>query len=164
MRKLLLVTLALSGAVMSANVLAQTCAQPLAIHSHESGLAGDTCGATNAFPSYPGGIPSPQNDVVYSFVAQDANATIAVQGSGTLTAPGWVVLAPCDAVNGNIVASGSNAGGTASGTVSGLTNGTTYYVAVTTDPGAGQPNDNCGTFTVDVTGILPVELQSFSVQ
>lgn len=164
MRKALLVaSIALGGVMASGSVFAQTCASPLPIQSNTSALPGDTCAAGNPFPSFPGGIPSGHNDVVYSFVAQGANATINVQGQGTLTAPGWVVLAPCDAVNGNIVASGSNAGGSASGVVNGLTDGTTYYLVVTTDPGAGQPDTNCGAYTVTVNGTLPVSVKSFSV-
>lgn len=164
MRKLILAaSVAVIGLGVSASAFAQTCAAPLQARS-DSSISGDTCAGTNAFPSFPGGIPSPQNDIVYSFVAQSANANITVQGSAGLAAPGWVVLAPCDAVNGNIVASGSNNGGTATGAaLSGLTDGTTYYLVVTTDPGAGQPNTACGTFTGTIAGKLPVQLQSFSV-
>ena len=119
--------------------------------------------APNAFPAFPGGIASPQNDIVYSFVADSANATITVNNNGSALLPGIVLMNPCDPVGGNIVDAGSNAGGVATLNASGLTDGTTYYVVVTTDPGAGADAANCGTFDYTVVGQLPVELQSFSV-
>lgn len=163
-KTLIMASLIAVGAIVSIDAFAQsTCALPIPV-AGRAAFSGDTCAGGNPFPSYPGGIPSPQNDDVYSFTAQGANATIAVSaGTGSALLPGWVVLAPCDAVTGNIVASGSNAGGTASGTVSGLTDGTVYYLVVTTDPGAGAADTNCGTYNVAVTGTLPVQLQNFSV-
>ena len=48
------------------------------------------------------------------------------------------------------------------GPLSGLVNGQTYYIIVTADPGNPDPN-RCGTYSLNVQNILPVELQSFSV-
>ena len=74
-----LITLAGALALgLSFQVAAQTCASPLPITS-EGGphgvVNGDLCTATNSLPTY-GGTSSPQNEIVYSFVAQGANATI----------------------------------------------------------------------------------------
>jgi hypothetical protein len=165
MRNSYFVSALLAAGVLVASVAsAQDCAAPTAIPgSGGAGVAGDTCAAGNPFPQFPGGIPSPQNDVVYSFVAQGANATVTVAANGSPLLPGFVVLTPCDPVAGNPVAFGSNAAGTATGAVSGLTDGTTYYLVVTTDPGAGAANNNCGTYNFSYTGTLPVSLQNFSV-
>lgn len=152
------------GILTASAASAQDCAAPLAMPGAGApGADGDTCAAGNPFPQFPGGIPSPQNDVVYSFTAQGANASVSVAANGSALLPGFVVMTPCDPVAGNPIAFGSNAAGTATGTVSGLTDGTTYYLVVTTDPGAGAANNNCGTYNLSYTGTLPVSLQSFSI-
>lgn len=101
--------------------------------------------------------------MVYSFkVEEGRSAVFTVQGSATLPAPGWVVLDACDPVHANIVGSGSNNGGTATGMAVRLEPGIRYYWVITTDPGAGQPNSTCGSFTA--TASVPVGLQSFVVE
>lgn len=158
--------LALGVVIISSSsaVFAQTCANPLPIKSNDM-LVGDTCTGSNAsFPQFPGGIASPQNDVVYSFVAQGANATITVDSNGSALVPGIVVMNPCDSNAGNITQAAGNNNGQAVVMVNGLTDGVTYYVVVTTDPGAGAPANNCGAYNITVNGILPVDLQKFSVE
>jgi hypothetical protein len=141
------------------NVVAQDCATPIAIHSDEQNVAGDTCGAGNPLPTY-GGTGSPQNEMIYSFVAQGADATISIEGTGGFagTVPAAFLFPACSAATDPIA---FGVPGTPMG-VSGLTDGQTYYVAVTADPGGA--NDGCGAFDVDVDGTLPVTLTGFSVE
>jgi hypothetical protein len=103
-----------------------------------------------------GGTPSPQNDVVYSFVAEGANATITMGGAGTGAV--FLLPSPCG-VGTDPIALGAPGVPMA---VNGLTDGQTYYVVATSDPGS--PGATCGPYTLDVTGTLPVELQSFTVE
>jgi hypothetical protein len=159
--------LSLAGAcalAVSFQVAAQDCATPLPITSQGGAhgvVNGNLCTATNSLPTY-GGTSSPQNEIVYSFVAQGAAATIGLaQGAeGTWSGQSagiFLMPSPCS----------SSTDPTALGfpgtpmTVGGLTDGSTYYVIVTADPGA--PAATCGTFTATVTGTLPVTLQSFTV-
>lgn len=62
MRKILVMGFAFLGCITESQ--AQTCSSPIPVKLF---VSGDTCAAENPFPVYPGGIPSPQNDVVYSF-------------------------------------------------------------------------------------------------
>lgn len=144
---------------LSAQAFAQTCATPLPITSGGTPTgtrSGDLCTATNSLPTY-GGISSPQKEVVYSFVAQSANATISYVANG-YTGVMYLMPSPCSLSTDPIAL------GTSVGTplpVAGLTNGATYYVIVTANPGG--PADACGTYTATVAGTLPVSLQGFSV-
>lgn len=159
--------------LISTSAFAQTCASPIPIRSdNNNGLypsgdasvpAADTCTATNTFPLFPGSIGSPQNDIVYDFTAQDANATITINASGSPLIPGAVIIDACDDT-GNIYgnASANAAGESISVTASGLANGSHYYLVVTSAPGS--PDANCGTFTGTINGTLPVSLQNFNVE
>ena len=119
-------------------------------------------GAENALPTFPGDIASPQPDIVHSFVAEGANATITLNTAGSPLIPGLLILDACSDTA-NIMQSDSGAAGDElSVAATGLTDGETYYVVVTTAPGAAA--DNCGAFTGTITGQLPVELQNFSVE
>jgi hypothetical protein len=143
-------------ALSAGSAFAQTCATPLPIASN-SARSGDTCTATNSLPGY-GGVPSPQTEIVYSFVAQAANATISLAQTGTaFGATMFLMPSPCSSST-DPIAFGDF---TTPMAVNGLTNGQTYYVIITADPGG--PASGCGPFTATVAGILPVELQNFSV-
>ena len=150
-----------SLAATSGTAFAQTCASPLPITSQggpHGVVSGDTCTATNTLPSY-GGTTSPQNEIVYSFVAQSANAQISiVQNGGFAGSTGAVFLLPACTASTDPIAFGFPGSPMV---VNGLTNGQTYYVVATADPGG--PNAGCGQFTATVTGTLPVELKKFSV-
>ena len=144
---------------LSAQAFAQTCASPLPITSGgtpNGTRSGDLCTATNTLPGY-GGIPSAQNEVIYSFVAQSANATISL-AANTYGATVVLMPSPCSSST-DIIAAGNAATPMAVNT---LTNGATYYVIVTADP-SGPPNA-CGPYTATVAGTLPVSLQGFSVE
>jgi hypothetical protein len=147
-------------ALSAGSVFAQTCATPLPITSGgtpNGTVSGNTCTASNSLPGY-GGTPSPQNEIVYSFVAQGANATIAIAETGAAFGAGiFLMPSPCSVAT-DVTALGFPGTPMA---VNGLTNGQTYYVIVTADPGG--PANACGPFTATVTGPLPVELQNFSV-
>lgn len=161
MKKSLLAIGVVALSVMSAASYAQTCASPLPITSqggpHDI-VTADTCTATNELPTY-GGTTSAQNEVIYSFVAQSANATIAIaQNSGFASSSAAIYLLPACTASTDPIAFGFP--GTAM-TVSGLTNGSTYYVVATADPGSAA--GSCGNFTATVTGTLPVTLKKYSV-
>jgi hypothetical protein len=163
MKKLSLILL--GALAVSGQVAAQTCASPLPIFSNppvSTAYTGDTCTATNTLPGY-GGVGSTQNEIVYSFVAQNANAQISIAATGGFsgTTAGVFLLPSCNSATADPIAFGTPSGAM---TVSGLTNGQTYYVAVTADPG-GAPA-GCGQYSVTVNngGILPVALQKFSVE
>lgn len=149
-KSLLLIGLVGSMAVC-ANAFAQDCATPLPIQS-DSQVSGDTCTAGNPLPTY-GGTGSPQNEVIYSFVAQGANATINIAATGGFSggaSPGFFLFPACSAST-DPVAFGATG---VDMTVSGLTDGQTYYIAATSDPGG--PNNGCGAYDLTVTGTLPV--------
>jgi len=146
------------GMAFQASAFAQTCANPLAINSN-SQVSGDTCTATNSLPTY-GATGSPQTEIVYSFVAQGANATISVGNTtGFNGSTPFFVLMPSPCAPGTDYIKAGAAG--ADMAVNGLIDGQTYYVIMTADPTG--PANACGTYTLTVTGILPVELKKFSI-
>ena len=158
MRKSMLALAVVGGIAFGGQAFAQDCASPIQIHSDEHGVTGDTCAAGNPLPSY-GGVGSPQNEIIYSFVAQSANATITIaQTGGYAGSSALAVLLPACTPSTDLIQFGAPGSPMP---VSGLTDGQTYYIAVTADPGG--PNDGCGAYTIDVDGTLPVSLQSFSV-
>lgn len=156
MKSTLIALFGLTIAGASGMALAQTCAAPIAIHSNET-VTGDLCSAQNSLPTY-GGITSPQKEIVYSFVAQGANATINYAANG-YTGVAYLMPSPCAPATDPIAL------GTSVGTdmaVNGLTDGQTYYLIITANPGG--PEDACGTFTAAVNGTLPVTLKGFTVE
>jgi hypothetical protein len=122
-------------------------------------MLGDTCMATNSLASY-GGTPSPQNEIIYSFVAQNANSMLYIAPTGGFagtTVGVFLMPSPCSSSTDPIAVG-------APGfpmSVASLTNGNTYYVIVTADP-AGTAL-GCGQYSLTVQGPLPVELSRFSV-
>ena len=149
------------------SVFAQTCASPIEVTSNNSNGAfaapgATTCGAGNNIDPFPGGAASPQQEIVYSFVANNADATISIDSSGGALQPGLVVMNACNETAEIVAVADSAAPGPIQAQVSGLTNGATYYVVVTSRIGA--PDDNCGPFTGTIAGELPVSLQNFSVE
>lgn len=163
-------TLGIAIALVSQVAFAQTCAAPIEIQSdNNNGLyaspASTTCdGPVDDFPNFPGGIPSPGPDVVHSFTAEGASATITLDATDTL-APVLLLLDSCDANGANLlgIAESNVAGGEVSLPVGGLTDGQQYWVIVTHHPDA-PPANQCGSYAGTITGQLPVELQTFSVE
>lgn len=150
-----LVALSFSG-----TVFAQTCASPLDIGS-PGAVSGDTSTAENTIAGF-GPLPSPHNDIVYSFVAEGANATITV--SAASYDYGVVLIQTCAGVSSAPIqaSTGPGPGGAFTIATDSLVDGTTYYIVVTGNPSVDTPV--AGTFTMDLVDTLPVELQNFSVE
>jgi len=147
------------GLGVAGQVLAQDCAAPLPIHSNDQNLPGDTCAAGNPLPTY-GGTGSPQNEIVYSFTAQGADADVSITATGGYagTTAALFLLPACTAASDPIA---FGAAGVPMH-VGSLTDGSVYFITATADPGG--PNAGCGQYTVSVAGTLPVSLQNFSVE
>lgn len=146
--------------IVSTQALSQTCASPIVLTSNDS-VTGDLCTAGNPLASY-GSTTSPQNEIIYSFVAQSASASISItETGGGDTFLGSIYLSP--ACNSSTDPTAFDFEGTPM-TVDGSNSpdGATRYIYVTADPGGS--NTACGTFQMDVAGTLPVKLQSFSVK
>ena len=160
MKPLMLTTGLLALAIMLSVdcASAQDCATPLRIHSNEQGIAGDTCVAGNSLPTY-GGTGSPQNDIVYSYINFDGFADISIAATGGYagTTAALFTLPACTPSTDPIA---FGAPGTPM-RLRNLSNNQPYYVIVTADPGG--PNSGCGQYTISVSGFLPVELRSFSI-
>lgn len=162
------ISLALAGLLFMPAAFAQDCSGAIEVFSDNAGdhyapPGSTTCGHKPTFIELPGGIAIPQPDVLYKFTAQDANATITLNTTGSTLIPGIVVLDACSDTSASIVARKTgNAGDILSMPVSGLQNGRTYYMLVTSKPGS--PDDNCGPFSGTIDGTLPVSVQSFSVE
>jgi len=134
------------------------CASAEVLQSNASD-SGDTSGAGYGNPiGGMGPLPSPANDAIYTFTANNATGNIQVTAAGynygifLTTNCAGTTAPPLQAATGPAV------GG--SFPVDGLTNGTAYFVIV-----SGNPSDSSapsGTFTF-TTPTLPVELQSFSI-
>jgi hypothetical protein len=159
MQKLILALHLGLGFVLS-NAQAQNCATPLHIASVHTPIhyTGDTCAADNPLPTY-GGTGSPQNEVVYSFVALGPTGSFSIAGTGGYagTTPTIFLFPACSAATDPIA---FGVPGTEM-VVGSLTDGQTYYVAVTADPGGA--NSGCGTYDL-VASSLPVTLTSFSIE
>lgn len=138
--------------------LAQNCVSPLPIHNY-LGYTGDTCTAGNPLPTY-GGTGSPQNEVIYSFFAEYADAIFYIAATGGYAgSTAAVFLLPACTPSTDPIAFGAPG---VPMPVSGLTDGQTYYVIVTADPGG--PNAGCGQYALGISGPLPVSLQAFSIE
>lgn len=142
---------------MSANVSAQTCASPLPIYSNSS-VSGDTCDAENTLPGY-GGIASPQREVIYSFTANSADATMTINLNGLPEGAVFLMPSPCAS---STDPTDFGFGGTPMVIQPGdLVDGQEYFIIVTADPGG--PADACGAYEIVVEGTLPVNLQNVTV-
>lgn len=147
--------------ILAAQAQAQDCANPLPIDFEVSGnSSGDLCTATNSLPGY-GVTPSPQNEIVYSFVDNGFPTNFAIQQGPEGTWGGqsvamFLMPSPCSSSTDPI---GLGFPGTPM-QVGGLTVGQTYYVIITADPGS--PPGTCGTYQLEPFRI-PVELQTFTI-
>lgn len=159
LQKPLLALAMIGGLAVAGQVFAQDCATPFPLRSNQSNYLGDTCTAGNPLPTY-GGTGSPQNEIVYSFVALNANASISIDAvggyAGTTAA---IFLLPACTASTDPIAFGAPG---VPMVINGMTDGQTYYVVATADPGG--PNNGCGQYRLSVTGPVPVALQNFSVE
>jgi hypothetical protein len=123
----------------------------------------DTTAATNWMTVF-GPLPSPSNDIVYTFTLP---AGVTPTGSITPTAANYpfaLYLVPgCSDLGAQPVPIGATAtvGRAIDVTDAGVTGGNTYYLAVT-GTAAGGPGAN-GTVSIDINITTPVTLQSFTV-
>lgn len=162
MKRVLFASIALA---FGANAMAQTCASPVPFMTPQAGAtaSGDTCTAANNIGTLCGLIPSPSNDIIYSFTINTPYTATAVNLTNNTPAwdAGMILLAGACGPNQACVAEADLGGAGAAETinVAGLSNGV-HYLIVTS--GTGAPA-TCGSFTITANGTWPVELQSFSV-
>jgi len=156
---------ALGFMLASPMAFAITCASPgPTIPTTPFNGAGNTCGAADEFGQACSGsvFAAGPSNIHQLNVGNANNFTVSVTPSGgydvfiAVIGPGCGPAAPC-------VADADDAGPDAAETVTvtGATPGT-YYLLVDSTAAAAGPL-GCGPYTVSVTGTLPVELQSFSV-
>jgi len=120
----------------------------------------DTTAGTNWIGTY-GSFASPSNDIMYTFTTRAKPPT----GAITPTAANYLfaIYLLSDCSNGGTQAmpiSQTTTVGTPLD-LSGAEAAHTYYVAITGTPAGGAGAN--GTLTIDVTPVLPVTLQSFTV-
>lgn len=150
-----------------------TCGAPTAFSAVPYNDTGTTVGATNIVGSLQSGCSNYTTvagpDVVYSFVAgTGANLTFTVTPEDPDYDPAIYLLSTCATGTGASCINGSDAyyyGEAETFSVSTLAAGTTYYLHVdsfysTTGGGAAYAS---GPYSLNVTGTLPVQLQSFEI-
>ena len=143
--------------VVAGSVSAQTCADPIILHSNET-VSGNTCDASNVVPNMGPGFDNAQNDIVYAYVGDGANATIHINTPSNTDGVAYL-LTGCNDFSNPIAF--AYAGLDMEVNSSNSPDGATRYIVVTSD-GTSAPT-TCGAFDLEVTGTLPVELSSFSV-
>ena len=141
--------LCLAGLVLATSALestAQTCASPLPLVAVPNWpYFGDTCSASNSLPFF-GAIDSPQNDIVYTYIASGSETfTIATSGGFISTDPVVLLLPQC-AASADPIHFGMP--GMPMATAGYTVPGQRYYVVVTADPGG--PANGCGQYMMTV--------------
>ena len=143
-----------------------TCATPTAFTATPYNDTGTTVGATDVISALPGGcsnytfVEGPE--AIYSFVAgAAANLTFTVTANGDYDTSIYLV-STCNSGATCITGSDSTYYGAETFTTSALTNGTTYYLHIDSYYPASDPYGS-GTYSLAVTGTLPVNLQEFSI-
>jgi gliding motility-associated-like protein len=100
----------------------------LAVNAACSNTAGTTYGATQSYTSTCGG--SPDDDVWYTFVANNAQQVITVTPSGSMDPVFEILTGTCGAFTSLYCVDNNFTGGTEATTATGLTPGATYYIRV----------------------------------
>jgi len=132
--------------------------------------SGTTCGATNDLTNY-GGVcgtnlpfPYPGPDVIYAFTTTAGNSVaISASLTGSTGDLALFVLNSCG-VAASCVQNSQDAIGPGAGpeTIAAASYGVgTHYIYVDSYYGTGSAS--CGTYTLSVTGNLPIDLESFSI-
>ena len=136
-----------------------SCAAAQEIFSGQT-YSGDTSTSTSFIGSF-SGVPSPGPDLAFKFTDHNSAGNIVVTITNGWNA-GGVITASCAAVSGPPLSAGT---GTTTFNVSvdrpPLTDGTQYFFIMT-----GNPSDNSGPsgpFSFTTPAVLPVTLQSFSI-
>lgn len=145
---------------VSASAFAQdgsSCTSPIPILSN-SIYNSDTTSSPNSIGAL-GGLPSPGNDLIYSFTANGASGNVLVTGASYDF--GIFLVPSCTGGStGSPLQAATGPGATGSFPVDGLTDGQTYFIVVSGDPSVNAPLNGTLTFG---TPTLPVNLQSFSI-
>lgn len=146
-----------------------SCPTPPVIGSLPFTQAGNTCGGTNtinayACPSLPTPYPGPE-DVYAITIGASQTLNISADLAGSTGDLAIFVLGTCGDGNSCFITSQDAIGpGTGPELVDPITGrpAGTIYVYLDSYYGAGNPA-NCGSYTLNVTGTLPVELESFQI-
>lgn len=150
--------LAFAGAAMGQ---AGTCADPITIESNST-VDLNLCDFAQVYDGF-GGVPTPGRTAIYRFIAQDADATLTIAttgGSWNGDVPTMISL-PSPCANSTDIIGGGDPDTPLVIPPGSIADGSEHFIAVTHYPGADL--NNCGTAQIVVNGVLPVELQSFSV-
>jgi len=163
MTKFLCALLVLAIAIVPVSAFAGTggtdCASARTIFFQGTSYSGDTSapGYGNPVGGF-GPLPSPSNDAIYTFVANNTFGTITVTAAGynygifLTTNCAGTTAPPIQAATGPAV------GG--SFPVSGLTNGQQYFVIMSGNPSDSSAPNGSYTFITS----FPVDLQSFTIE
>ncbi|TXH27353.1 MAG: hypothetical protein E6Q99_03550 [Elusimicrobia bacterium] len=152
-----------------------SCATPVTIGSLPFSQAGNTCGGTNNITNYGGPcgtalpFPYPGPEDVWAITVGAGNAiTVSADLTGSTGDLALYLLSTCGNGSSCLFASqdaiGPGAGPedmNGGAALTGLTAGSTYYIYVDSYYGSGGAE--CGTYTLNVGGTLPVSLESYSI-
>lgn len=153
-----------------------SCATPVTIGSLPFSQAGNTCGSANNITNYGGpcaaalGFPYPGPEDVWAITVGTGNAiTVSADLTGSSGDLVLYLLSTCGDGN-SCLFNSQDAIGPGAGpedmnggaALTGLTAGNTYYIYVDSYYAVGAGGD-CGTYTLNVGGTLPVSLESYSI-
>lgn len=158
-----------------------SCATPVNVTSLPFSQAGDTCGGANNITNYGGTcgtdlpFPYPGPEDVWAITVGTGNAiTVSADLAGSTGDLALFFLSTCadgnsclfhsqDAIGAGVGPENVNDDGAGTALpLTGLTAGSTYFVYVDSYYGVGTPG-NCGTYTLNVGGTLPVSLETYSI-
>lgn len=149
-----------------------SCATPVSISSLPFSQAGNTCGGTNNISDYSGPVcsgdlpfPYPGPEDIWAITVGTGNSLNISANLGGSTGDLVVFVLSACGDGASCFAHSQDAIGPGAGpetvpTISGLTPGT-YYIYIDSYYGSGSAS--CGTYTLAVTGTLPVSLESFRI-
>ncbi|TDR43267.1 hypothetical protein DFR29_107280 [Tahibacter aquaticus] len=160
----LLLAVGLTAAAFVGTASAQSCASPsiITLTGNNHAITSTTCApAVNQLGTLCGAFNSPENDVIYRFNidATRTSSTLSLSTTDAAWNPAFLYLSGSCGGGVNCAEVGDNGGNGVTETMPTPTGNGTYYLVVTSSPGAG----GCGAFTVDATGRLPVALKNFSI-
>lgn len=153
-----------------------SCATPVTIGSLPFSQAGNSCGGANNISNYGGPcgtdlpFPYPGPEDVWAITVGAGNSiTVSADLTGSAGDLALFFLSTCGDGNSCLFHSqdaiGPGAGPedmNSAAPLTGLTAGNTYYIYVDSYYSVGN-GASCGTYTLNVTGTLPVSLESFSI-
>lgn len=160
----LLLAFGLAAFGLTSLAQAQSCASPLGASAPPQGGAGNTCTSANDIGTFCGLFPSPDNDVVFRFVidaTKTANNIAITNSTANWNLRAFILQGSCGvaATCADSVDS-TGEGGNENFNIAALGNGT-YFLVVNTSGDASTAN--CGSYTWQADGRLPVQLKNFSI-